>query len=231
MDLAWKKAIDTTNAAFKAGDAKTAEQQTEWENQFKDTIDQDINSFKDYVGGQVQSANELASIVHYNNNDVTFYNGSGTQVGSLGAGGLVYTDPSTGKTTSVVDANGNIGANYIVGNSITGTVIHGAEIDGGTITALDYFSAKSAGGTTVISGDWGLSTDSGINIGSGTHSEFHGAVIFDSTTNFNALSEFANGIKLDGGGSSYISFDNGCYLYSGAGDTIAIHDGHGSHTL
>ncbi|KRM25912.1 phage minor structural protein, N-domain protein [Schleiferilactobacillus harbinensis DSM 16991] len=164
MDLAWKRAIDTTNAAFKAGDAKTAEQQTEWENQFKETIDQDINSFKDYVGGQVQSANELASIVHYNNNDVTFYNGSGTQVGSLGAGGLVYTDPSTGKTTSVVDANGNIGANYIVGNSITGTVIHGAEIDGGTIDGVDFIRSKSGGSYAVMSYANGFS----ISNGSGT---------------------------------------------------------------
>lgn len=229
MDLAWKKAIDTTNAAFKAGDVKTAEQQTEWENQFKATIDQDINNFKDYVGGQVESANELASIVHYNSNDVTFYNGSGTQVGSLGAGGLVYTDPSTGKTTSVVDANGNIGANYIVGNSITGTVIHGAEIDGGTITALDYFSAKSENGLTVISGDWGLSTTGGINVQA--YSKFSGPVIFGGTTNFNALSEFADGIKIDAGGSAYISFSNGCYLYPGGGNTIAIHDGNGSHTL
>lgn len=229
MDLAWKKAIDTTNAAFKAGDAKTAEQQTEWENQFKQTIDQDINSFKEYVGGQVESANELASIVHYNSNDVTFYNGSGTQVGSLGAGGLVYTDPSTGKTTSVVDANGNIGANYIVGNSITGTVIHGAEIDGGTITALDYFSAKSENGLTVISGDWGLSTTGGINVQA--YSKFSGPVIFGGTTNFNALSEFADGIKVDAGGSAYISFSNGCYLYPGSGNTIAIHDGNGSHKL
>lgn len=161
MDLAWKKAVDDTNAAFKAGDAKTAEQQTEWENQFKETIDQDINSFKEYVGGQVESANELSSIVHYNSNDVTFYNGSGTQVGSLGAGGLVYTDPSTGKTTSVVDANGNIGANYIVGNSITGTVIHGAEIDGGTIDGVDFLRSKSGSSFAVMSYANGFSISNG----------------------------------------------------------------------
>jgi hypothetical protein len=161
MDLAWKKAVDDTNAAFKAGDARTAEQQTEWENQFKATIDQDINSFKEYVGGQVQSANELASIVHYNSNDVTFYNGSGTQVGSLGAGGLVYTDPSTGKTTSVVDANGNIGANYIVGNSITGTVIHGAEIDGGTIDGVDFLRSKGGSSNAVMSYANGFSISNG----------------------------------------------------------------------
>jgi hypothetical protein len=232
MDLAWKKAIDTTNAAFKAGDAKTAEQQTEWENQFKATIDQDINNFKEYVGGQVASANELASIVHYNSNDVTFYNGSGTQVGSLGAGGLVYTDPSTGKTTSVVDANGNIGANYIVGNSITGTVIKGAEISGGTIKALDYFSANGGGGTTVISGSWGLSADAGINVGmNGGYSHFGGAINVDGAVTSQSSGYFQDGITLGAGGSSFISFSNGCYLYSGDGDTIAIHDGHGSHTL
>lgn len=161
MDLAWKKAIDDTNAAFKAGDVKTAEQQTEWENQFKQTIDQDINSFKEYVGVQVESANELASIVHYNSNDVTFYNGSGTQVGSVGAGGMVFTDPSTGKTTSVVDANGNIGANYIVGNSITGTVIHGAEIDGGTIDGVDFLRSKSGSSYAVMSYANGFSISNG----------------------------------------------------------------------
>ena len=230
MDLAWKKAIDTTNAAFKAGDVKTAEQQTEWENQFKAAIDQDINNFKEYVGGQVQNANELASIVHYNSNDVTFYNGSGTQVGSLGAGGLVYYNGS-GNPTTVVSSDGKIIASEIAGNKLTGTAIHGAEIDGGTITALNYFSATSAGGTTVISGDWGLSTDSGINIGAGTYSDFHGSVSFESTTNFHDLADFSNGISLDAGGSAYILFSNGCYLYAGDGDTIAIHDGHGSHTL
>lgn len=148
MDLAWKKAIDTTNAAFKAGDVKTAEQQTEWENQFKATIDQDINNFKEYVGGQVASANELASIVHYNSNDVTFYNGSGTQVGSIGAGGLVYTDPSTGQTTSVIDSNGKIAADYITGNKLTGTVIKGGEIDGGTVDGDVFIRSGIKGGSS-----------------------------------------------------------------------------------
>lgn len=232
MDLAWKKAIDTTNAAFKAGDAKNAEQQTEWENQFKETIDQDINSFKDYIGGKVENNNALASIVKYNNNDVTFYNGSGTQVGSIGAGGLVYRDPNTGRTTTVIDSSGKIGADYLTSNSITGTVINGAEISGGTINALDYFSANGGGGTTVISGAWGLSADAGINVGmNGSYSHFGGAINMDGALTSQSSGYFQTGLTLGAGGSSYISFSNGCYLYAGGGDTIAIHDGHGSHTL
>jgi hypothetical protein len=231
MDLAWKKAVDDTNAAFKAGDARTAEQQTEWEKQFKETIDQDINSFKDYVGGQVQSANELASIVHYNNNDVTFYNGSGTQVGSLGAGGLVYYNGS-GNPTTVVSSDGKIIASEIAGNELTGTVIHGAEIDSGTVTALDYFSAKSNAGLTVISGDWGLSADSGINVAkNGSFSHFGGAINMDGALTSQSSGYFKAGISLGAGGSSYISFSNGCYLYANSSGTIAIHDQNGSHTL
>ncbi|MCT2908570.1 hypothetical protein EFT87_07820 [Schleiferilactobacillus harbinensis] len=232
MDLAWKKAIETTNAAFKAGDAKTAEQQTEWEKQFKQTIDQDINSFKDYVGGQVASANQLSSIVHYDSSEVSLFNGSGQSVGSFGGGGLEFHNPSTGGTTAVVDATGNIGANYIVGNSITGTVIHGAEIDSGTVTALDYFSAKSNAGLTVISGDWGLSADAGINVGkNGGFSHFGGAINVDGAITSQSSGYFQNGLALGAGGSSYVSFSNGCYLYANSSGTIAIHDQNGSHTL
>lgn len=233
MDLAWKKAIDDTNTSINTVSTnlkRTTEQQTEWENTFKTNVDQAINDFKSTVGDEVEQANKLASIVHYDNNEVSFFNGSGTQVGSLGAGGLVYYDGS-GNPTTVVSSDGKIIASEIAGNTLTGTNIHSADITGGRVEALDYFSATSAAGTTVISGDWGLSTDSGINIGSGTHSEFHGAVIFDSTTNFNGLSDFADGIRIEAGGSAYITFSNGCYLYAGGGDTIAIHDGNGSHTL
>lgn len=230
IDLAWHKAIDQTNKDVADGQKRTTEQQTEWETEFKQTIDEDINNYKQTIADQVAEVNKLSSIIKYNNNEIDFYNGSGTQVGEMGAGGLVYYDAS-GNPTTVVSADGKVIANSIAGNLLTGTTIHGAEIDGGTVTALDYFSATSAGGTTVISGDWGLSTDSGINIGAGTYSDFHGAVTFESTTNFHDLADFANGISVDAGGSSYISFSNGCYLYAGAGDTIAIHDGHGSHTL
>lgn len=179
LNLAWQKAIDDTNAAFKAGDLADAEKQTEWANQFKATIDQDINSFKEYIGGQVENANKLSSIVHYDSNNVTFYNGSGAQVGSLGAGGLVYTDPNTGKTTSVIDANGKIGANYIVGNEIWGTTIHGAEFDGATFKSKVYFASHSdlSGKNTVLSAEGGLYTDSGIVVKD--HSDFYSRVDVD----------------------------------------------------
>jgi hypothetical protein len=231
MDLAWKKAVDATNAAFKAGDLANAQQQTEWENQFKQTIDQAINDFKSTVGNEVEQANELASIVHYNDNDVTFYNGSGTQVGSLGAGGLVYYDKS-GNPITVVSSDGKIIASEIAGNTLTGTVINGASISGGTIKALDYFSANGGGGTTVISGNWGLSADAGINVGmNGGYSHFGGAINMDGALTSQSSGYFQTGLTLGAGGSSYISFSNGCYLYAGGGDTIAIHDGHGSHIL
>jgi hypothetical protein len=160
MDLAWKKAVDDTNAAFKDGDLANAQQQTEWENQFKQTIDQAINDFKSTVGSEVEQANKLASIVHYDNNEVSFFNGSGTQVGSLGAGGLVYYNGS-GNPTTVVSSDGKIIASEIAGNELTGTVIKGGEIDGGTVDGMDFLRSKSGSSYAVMSYANGFSISNG----------------------------------------------------------------------
>jgi phage minor structural protein len=232
LNIAWQKAIDATNAEFEKGIRKNAADQTKWADEFTQQINQNINSFRDDIGAKVTEANKWQSIISYTGSQVTLMNGNSQVVGTFGAGGLEYHNPSTGQTTTVVSANGDIVATQISANALMGAYIKGAQIDGGKVTALDYFSANSNGGTTVISGDWGLSADSGINVArNGSFSHFGGAINMDGALTSQSSGYFQSGITLGAGGSSYIAFSNGCYLYSGPGDTIAIHDGNGSHKL
>jgi len=161
IDLAWQKTIDQVNQDV--GDVKRdINAQIQWQQQFKQQVDDDINDYKDYIGNQVADLNKLNSVVTYSDSQITFKLPNGSVVGSIGAGGLYY-QSTDGKVKTVVGANGDLIADRITGNLLTGTTIHGAEITGGTIDTLDYFRAKSGNGYTVISADNGLSTDSGIH--------------------------------------------------------------------
>ncbi|QFR65400.1 hypothetical protein LH991_16390 [Schleiferilactobacillus harbinensis] len=208
LDLTWKQDIDSTTKnmqdQFDAFGRRSSEQQTQWQNAFTQEWTNDINSYKAVISQQVQDANRLSSIVKYTNNQVQFYNGNGTKVGEIGAGGLIYYD-TNGNATSIVSSDGKIIANQLVANvTIDTPTIKSAMIDGGTIKAVNTITAINpyTGMNTTISGDWGLSTNGGIHA--------YTPCNFESKVDIGGDLFMGGNITLRGGRNLYLGY--GSYL-------------------